>query len=333
MTHYCDKCNEDHLISEFYLLNNKSKLSDGTIKAYPVYRCKKITNAEQKIYAEKNREKILKNNKEYYEKNKEKHAEKSKEYREKNATEIKKSKKEYYAKNVDDIKVRKLAKKQTIEGTLKNLVNKRIEYNKERGQPCDLDVEYIELLLKKQNSKCIYCNHDLEIMFKSNKLQQISIDRIDSSKLYSKDNINISCLFCNLAKNDMDESMYKTFIGTLRGDKYNIENTKLANIIDKTVHACRYSDKKKKLNLENTITLTQAKELLKKQNNKCAISGIQLINTEERSFPYKMSIDRIDNSKGHTLENCQILCLAIQRGKLDKTNEETIQYVREIMQS
>ncbi|AYV78339.1 MAG: hypothetical protein Edafosvirus10_14 [Edafosvirus sp.] len=43
-----------------------------------------------------------------------------------------------------------------------------------------------------------------------------------------------------------------------------------------------------------------------------------------------MSVDRIDNTKGHTLENCQLVCMAINLGKLNKSNEDMIKYIKEI---
>ena len=35
-----------------------------------------------------------------------------------------------------------------------------------------------------------------------------------------------------------------------------------------------------------------------------------------------MSIDRINNDKGHPYENCRLVCLAIQLGKNNKSDEK-----------
>lgn len=43
-----------------------------------------------------------------------------------------------------------------------------------------------------------------------------------------------------------------------------------------------------------------------------------------------MSLDRIDNSKLHTADNCQLVCMAIQFGRSDKTIEEVKNYINEI---
>ncbi len=188
-------------------------------------------------------------------------------------------------------------------------------------------------MIQNQNSKCIYCSHDLEITCGNKTLAQVSIDRKDSSKIYSKDNICISCLFCNLAKNDMDESIYKNFIASLRGQTYDFDHIENKNILSKKVGDSRVFDKKKNFNLDDTITTNQAKELLIKQNNRCAMSGLEFINSKGSRSPWKVSIDRIDNNKGHTLENSQLILISINYGKSINTNDDTIKYVKEIMES
>ncbi|AYV78338.1 MAG: hypothetical protein Edafosvirus10_13 [Edafosvirus sp.] len=50
MSIFCKHCNEEHPEEEFFLCKNKSCLSDGSIKIYNVYRCKKIVLAKQKKY-------------------------------------------------------------------------------------------------------------------------------------------------------------------------------------------------------------------------------------------------------------------------------------------
>ena len=43
-----------------------------------------------------------------------------------------------------------------------------------------------------------------------------------------------------------------------------------------------------------------------------------------------MSLDRIDNSKDHLIDNCQLVCLAIQYGRNNKTVEEVKAYIEKI---
>ncbi len=336
MSRHCKTCNEEHPLEDFRKINDKYTSASGVTTIRIAYRCKK------NLYNDKNKAKRREDDKLYRAKNKDK----KKAYDDSHRELLHKSSKKYYDNNTevirqkakihsakDSTKIKKKIKKQTVDGTLQNLVRQKRYYNKKLGQPCDFDAEYIKLLIQNQNSKCIYCDHDLDVTCGDKTHAQVSIDRRDSSKIYSKDNIVISCLFCNFAKNDIDEDMYKKFIGSLRGNIPDLEYVENKTIISKRIGDCKAHDKKKNFSTENIITIAQVKELLVKQNNKCAISGLEFINSKGPKGPWKLSIDRLDGTKGHTFENCQLVLCSINLGKSDKTNDETIQYVREIMQT
>jgi hypothetical protein len=347
MLRHCKTCNEEHLLEDFILFNEKYKNVDGTVREYVKYRCKKIYKENEKKYKEQNKDKISKKQSEYSKTNREKLSKYGKEYREKNADQIKIDKKEYYNKNIENIKIDQKKRynenseeinkqfkefKQTYDGAIKTLVTNKKYENTKLGQDCDIDVEYINLLLKNQDSKCIYCQHNLGIKLSSFKLEQLSIDRIDSNKFYTKDNIHLTCMFCNFSKNDIDHLLYRKFINVLRGEIYNFDNIKPRIDFCKMKISCKMYDKKKGYDVENTITTSQIKYLLLTQNNKCAITGIEFINSAYYRFPLKMSIDRIDSSQGHHLENCQLILLGINLGKSNKSNDALIQYIQEIRQ-
>lgn len=62
----------------------------------------------------------------------------------------------------------------------------------------DIDHKYIEELIKKQNNKCSICKE--EVLLKNWKpycCYQFSIDRIDNNKPHNKDNVRITCYYCN----------------------------------------------------------------------------------------------------------------------------------------
>jgi len=331
MSKFCKDCDEDHPLDQFFVCNNKSTLSNGTVKIYTVYRCKKTVLSKQQKYEQLNRDEILKKHKEYYIANKENHSKKSKIYRENNKDQIKAAKKVYAQKSETKIKIKE--KKQTYEGTIRNLVMKRRQYNKKLGFECDIDTNYIKELIEKQNSNCIYCGQKLEIKMCSNNLAQISVDRIDSNIHYTKNNIQLTCLFCNLAKNDVSDDIYKKFIEVLKGKQHDFQYTEGEHKFSGLRGACLGSDRRKGFDNNNTITINEIKQLLTNQNNKCALSRVELLNAKDRSFPLKMSVDRIDSSKGHTLENCQIVCLGVQRGKLNYPDEDVRKYIEEIKNS
>ncbi len=47
-------------------------------------------------------------------------------------------------------------------------------------------------------------------------------------------------------------------------------------------------------------------------------------------FPLTPSIDRIDNSKLHTAENCQLVCLAVQLGSNAASVDDTLKHLATI---
>ena len=43
----------------------------------------------------------------------------------------------------------------------------------------------------------------------------------------------------------------------------------------------------------------------------CTVSGIELYYGPDEWHPRKATIDRIDSSKGYTMDNCRVVCLAV----------------------
>jgi len=80
-------------------------------------------------------------------------------------------------------------------------IRSRIARQKKRGKIIDIDikVDFLVDLHKKQKGYCAITKHKMTI--KLNCLYSISVDRIDSSKGYTKDNIQLVCQAMNFAKN------------------------------------------------------------------------------------------------------------------------------------
>lgn len=73
----------------------------------------------------------------------------------------------------------------------------------------------------KQKGKCVYSNVRLKLQHIYNKRRikqyyQASIDRIDSNKGYTKENIQILSITCNRAKNDMAHREMVEFIKIIK---------------------------------------------------------------------------------------------------------------------
>lgn len=72
------------------------------------------------------------------------------------------------------------------------------------------------------------------------------------------------------------------------------------------------SRKTKQVGSDVSITIEQLKELWEKQNGICAITGLKMIlprtTAETNVGPKCASIDRIDNSRGYSIDNIQLVC-------------------------
>ena len=73
----------------------------------------------------------------------------------------------------------------------------------------DLNVEYLKELWDKQNGKCAYTGIQLKLDKSFSHIILASLDRIDSTKGYIKDNVQFVSTSINLAKNSMSDLEFK----------------------------------------------------------------------------------------------------------------------------
>jgi hypothetical protein len=96
-------------------------------------------------------------------------------------------------------------RKKSVENTLRTVVWQARNRSKKKGLDFDLTDEYMLNLLKSQNNKCSATGLQLESSQANTKKYKspytVSLDRIDSSKGYTKDNIQIVCVMFNEMKN------------------------------------------------------------------------------------------------------------------------------------
>jgi len=115
--------------------------------------------------------------------------------------------------------------------------------------------------------------------------------------------------------------------------KYNREKRKNDNIRNYFIDVIRTSkgvSKKRGINNFN-IDVEYLESLYKNQNGLCAISGIKMTHTSGKGkIATNVSIDRIDNSKGYTKDNIQLLCQAINMLKFNMTNSELELFLLEL---
>ena len=84
---------------------------------------------------------------------------------------------------------------------------------KRKGHDFDIDVEYLQELFEQQNGKCAYTKVDLTQS--KSKIINMSIDRIDNSKGYTKGNVVWVSSIVNSMKNDLTEDEFIYVINLL----------------------------------------------------------------------------------------------------------------------
>lgn len=90
---------------------------------------------------------------------------------------------------------------------MRKIKQRKLEYN--------VDVIYLKKLWEKQSGKCAISGIQLDLgqsnggLGKQNPINLASLDRIDSSKGYMKDNIQFISTTLNYAKNNMNEADFR----------------------------------------------------------------------------------------------------------------------------
>jgi hypothetical protein len=73
-----------------------------------------------------------------------------------------------------------------------------------------IDKDFILQLLRQSGCKCLYCGQSF--VFESRHPMNFSIDRIDSSKGYTPENVQVIASWVNKAKSDLDEKQFFEYI-------------------------------------------------------------------------------------------------------------------------
>lgn len=93
-----------------------------------------------------------------------------------------------------------------------------------KKQTCDVDVPYLKQVWKKQQGICPYTGIKMVFpthwaeMARTHSLERVSLDRIDSSKGYTKGNVEFVCMGVNYAKNRWTKEMTIQFFEKIRNN-------------------------------------------------------------------------------------------------------------------
>lgn len=123
---------------------------------------------------------------------------------------------------------------------------------------------------------------------------------------YKKSNSNTICRFC------LNETNLKYYRDPKR---------KIKKLLNFARHRA------KKHNRDFDLDETFIRSLIEDQSNKCALSGIEFIDNHKI---FEMSIDRIDSDLGYTRDNVQLVCIIVNRIKMDHSQDLIIDICKRI---
>ena len=214
---------------------------------------------------------------------------------------------------------------------LNRLIIACLHRDKNKGRVSSIDRAWLDAELNKQGCKCHYCDSSLSLQLKDRTLDQISIDRKDNSVGYLKNNCIVSCLFCNYCRNDTEYDLFLHLITSFKTGEIAPELSTHPSIpIVPSKLRCSLACDDRNKGRSNTCRLSDVKKLLQDQNYKCAITGFPLINSPTPRFPLKPSIDRIDSAGDHSLDNCQIIIMAVNLGKNNREDKAVRAYLKDM---
>jgi len=182
----CWKCQQNKPLTKDYF-------SKDSIDKFGFQKsCKECQKITASSYRQQNKEYFDQKNKEHYDKSE-------------NKNRYQKYKPAYLQRREDSSK--------TVRGRLYNLLEAARGRAKNKGLIIDIDLEFLINMYEEQNGKCKLTNIDFtfEKKEKSRHFNPFnpSIDKIDSNKGYTKDNVRLVCTIVNLALNNFGEGDFK----------------------------------------------------------------------------------------------------------------------------
>ena len=184
----------------------------------------------------------------------------------------------------------------------------------------DLTANWMWQKVQDNGGRCASCDFPMRWKAKTaiQRLEMVSLDRLTPSGPYCQSNIRLVCWFCNQGRNAADLGPWTLFTkllwsgGELTRDMISVSKE---NMQSPKIWITKTSYRKPE------IRRAWLKELVQKSQGRCAISGIPMICSKKSYFPFKPSVDRIDNNLTYTKTNSQLVCLGINigRGSLDLT--------------
>lgn len=212
---------------------------------------------------------------------------------------------------INKIREEKIIKQDPLVKNIKKIINSFNDKDKSKV----ITVNYALDLFNDSDGLCYWCKKKVCYDNEEPKLNQLSLDRLDNSKGHIEDNLVISCCYCNKARNATDTETWEKYMNCLINNDLYIDNEIYDNnwTNDTIKHIKRRSQIKK---YDFDLTEEWIKEQFNK-NNKSHYTNIEMFSNTKAYNPFQPSIDRIDNNKGYTQDNCVLCCVAENYGRGD----------------
>jgi hypothetical protein len=205
----------------------------------------------------------------------------------------------------------------------------------------NLTPEYLQELLIKQNSKCIFSNlpiyifSDGEYVNNQNPWNIASIDRIDNSLPYMMGNVNLTSITINYAKNtsstediiEFIKMLKYGFIGKITRPLYTKSDFYLLRkVLD------NFNRK------ECYVTQKDLYDIWQRQSGLCIYSKAPLIlktkrdesNRIKHSYNFQCSVDRINPELPYTKSNIHLISVSSNFAKHSLPHEAFLQFIEEM---
>lgn len=122
--------------------------------------------------------------------------------------------KERYQKYKTSFLERRDKYRTSIRGRMYDLLESARGRAKNKSLSIDIDLDFLISLYEIQQGKCKLTNLEFKLERNENKKREVnpyspSIDRIDSKKGYTKENVRLVCTIVNLSLNNFGESIFK----------------------------------------------------------------------------------------------------------------------------
>ena len=122
---------------------------------------------------------------------------------------------QYYQKG--DSEKRKLRQKKYRNREFsKTLILGAKRWSKERSQEFQIDEGWIHMKIREQNNKCFWFNNEFIFEFNERHPLKPSLDRLDRSKGYTRENTVVACYAANFGRNETGVILWQDFIQSIR---------------------------------------------------------------------------------------------------------------------